>query len=112
MCDGVRVEDRLRVRELQPADVLERAVVLCDGTRVEKKHLPSALVPAAEADRLPPVPGSTIAELEKYAILKTLESCGGSTSRAAMILGISTRKIQYKIHEYGEAGGGESRETS
>jgi len=49
-----------------------------------------------------PIPGSTISALERYAILKTLEACGGSTSRAAMILGVSTRKIQYKLHEYGE----------
>ncbi|MEO5728475.1 MAG: helix-turn-helix domain-containing protein, partial [Byssovorax sp.] len=38
--------------------------------------------------------------LERYAILRTLESCKGSTSKAATILGISPRKIQYKLHEY------------
>jgi hypothetical protein len=26
--------------------------------------------------------------------------CGGSTSKAAAVLGISSRKIQYKLHEY------------
>ena len=39
--------------------------------------------------------------MERYAIMKTLEACGGSTSKAAMVLGVSTRKIQYKLHEYG-----------
>jgi len=39
-------------------------------------------------------------EIERYAITKTLESTGGSTSQAAEILGISVRKIQYKLHEY------------
>ena len=48
----------------------------------------------------PPIPGSTIQDLERYAILKTLEACGGSTSKAASILGVSPRKIQYKLHEY------------
>jgi transcriptional regulator of acetoin/glycerol metabolism len=76
--------------------------VLCDSTQVELRHLPKALVPEATAEGPPPVPGSTIADLEKYAILKTLEACGGSTSKAAMILGVSTRKIQYKLHEYGQ----------
>jgi DNA-binding NtrC family response regulator len=90
------------VRELE--NVVERAVVLCDGPRVEVKHLPPSLVPEAFRDGPPPVPGSTIADLEKFAILKTLEACGGSTSKAALILGVSTRKIQYKLHEYGEAG--------
>jgi len=40
-------------------------------------------------------------ELERYAILATLEAAGGSTSRAARMLGISVRKIQYRIQEYG-----------
>lgn len=49
----------------------------------------------------PPIPGSTMDELERYAILKTVEALGGSTSRAAEMLGISVRKIQYKLQEYG-----------
>jgi DNA-binding NtrC family response regulator len=88
------------VRELE--NVIERAVVLCDGARIEKRHLPATLVPRDERAGLPPIPGSTIQELEKYAILTTLEACGGSTSKAAMILGVSPRKIQYKLHEYAD----------
>ncbi|HEY8076765.1 MAG TPA: sigma-54 dependent transcriptional regulator, partial [Labilithrix sp.] len=87
------------VRELE--NVIERAVVLCDGHRIEVKHLPASLAPSGQGDGPPPIPGSTIQDLERYAILKTLEACGGSTSKAAMILGVSTRKIQYKLHEYG-----------
>jgi DNA-binding NtrC family response regulator len=89
------------VRELE--NVIERAVVLCDGRRIEKKHLAPTVVPSGEGDAVPPIPGSTIADLERYAILKTLEACGGSTSKAATVLGVSPRKIQYKLHEYGEA---------
>jgi DNA-binding NtrC family response regulator len=89
------------VRELE--NVIERAVVLCDGDLVEPRHLPPQIAPAAEGGGPPPIPGSTIAELERYAILRTLEACGGSTSKAAMLLGVSTRKIQYKLHEYGES---------
>jgi DNA-binding NtrC family response regulator len=89
------------VRELE--NVVERAVVLCDGGTIETRHLPAKLVPAEPNEGAPAIPGSTIADLERYAILKTLETCGGSTSKAAMILGISTRKIQYKLHEYGES---------
>jgi DNA-binding NtrC family response regulator len=86
------------VRELE--NVIERAVVLCDGARVEARHLPATLTPAAARDEAPRIPGATIQELERYAILKTLEACRGSTSRAAAILGISARKVQYKLHEY------------
>ena len=49
------------------------------------------------------VPGSTLADIEREAILLTLESVGGSTSRAAAVLGVSPRKIQYKIKEYRSA---------
>src|SRR5271167_2144219 len=87
------------VRELENA--IERAVVLCDGPVIENKHLPSSVIPAEQRDGMPPVPGSSIADLERWAILKTLETCGGSTSKAATVLGISPRKIQYKLHEYG-----------
>jgi DNA-binding NtrC family response regulator len=91
------------VRELE--NVVERAVVLCDGPQIERKHLPPSVVPSAERGGAPPIPGSTIADLERYAILKTLEACGGSTSKAATVLGVSPRKIQYKLHEYGAPGG-------
>ena len=91
------------VRELE--NVVERAVVLCDGPQIERKHLPPSVVPSAERGGAPPIPGSTIADLERYAILKTLEACGGSTSKAATVLGVSPRKIQYKLHEYGAPSG-------
>lgn len=86
------------VRELE--NVIERAVVLCDTARIELRHLPTALDGAASQVSAPPIPGSTIYDLERFAILKTLEACKGSTSKAASILGISPRKIQYKLHEY------------
>jgi DNA-binding NtrC family response regulator len=91
------------VRELENA--IERAVVLCDGPRVEPRHLPSSLGASDPgAGEAPPrIPGTTIYDLERYAILKTLEGCKGSTSKAATILGISPRKIQYKLHEYASA---------
>ncbi len=87
------------VRELENA--IERAIVLGQGPRVEPRHLPASVAPqAAAATDLPRVPGATIAELERWAILRTLEAVSGSTSRAATVLGISARKIQYKLHEY------------
>jgi DNA-binding NtrC family response regulator len=90
------------VRELENA--VERAVVLCDGPEIDARHLPPSVVPLSEREGPPIVPGATIADLERYAILKTLEACAGSTSKAALILGVSTRKIQYKLHQYGDGG--------
>ncbi len=93
------------VRELEHA--IERGVVLARGLRIEAENLPAPIAPqtkGAEGDPRPPIPGSTISDLERHAILETLKAVGGSTSKAARILGISPRKIQYKLHEYGRAG--------
>ena len=57
------------------------------------------------ATRTPPaVPGSTLEAIERYAILETLEMVGGSTGRAAAILEISPRTIQYKLRKYRSEG--------
>ena len=86
------------VRELENA--IERAVVLCDGDKIEDEHLPYGTAGQLGLDGIS-VPGATMAELEKYAILKTLEAVDGSTVRAAELLDISVRTIQYRLHEYG-----------
>jgi DNA-binding NtrC family response regulator len=92
------------VRELENA--IERAVVLCDEPRIGRRHLPQGIAPKSELKGPPQIPGSSIDEIERFAILKTLEMCGGSTSKAAAVLGISSRKIQYKLHEYTSSGEG------
>jgi two-component system response regulator HydG len=88
------------VRELENA--IERAVVLCDSSKIDDEHLPFGTAPHGALDGIS-VPGATMAELEKYAILKTLEAVDGSTVRAAELLDISVRTIQYRLHEYGLA---------
>jgi DNA-binding NtrC family response regulator len=86
------------VRELE--NVIERAVVLCEGSSVEAHHLPPHVAAFDRLPGAPKIPGASVRELEHWAILRTLESVGGSTSRAAQVLGISTRKIQYKLRAY------------
>jgi two-component system response regulator HydG len=85
------------VRALENA--IERAVVLCEGSRIEESDL--AIEGATETLGGIRIPGSTMAELERYAILKTLEAADGSTAKAAELLDISVRTIQYRLHEYG-----------
>ena len=89
------------VRELENA--IERSVVLTTSKVLEGRALPPSIRPSLLPAGAPTIPGSTMADLEKYAILETLKSTGGSTSKAAEILGISTRTIQYRLHEYNEA---------
>ena len=38
--------------------------------------------------------------MERDAILRTLAIVNGSTTRAAELLGISVRKVQYRLKEY------------
>jgi two-component system response regulator HydG len=92
------------VRALENA--IERAVVMADGRVIRASDLPlEEDMPAISTSSLR-VPGATMAELEKHAIVKTLEACNGSTTRAAEVLGISVRTIQYRLHEYGLAKNG------
>ena len=86
------------VRELENA--VERAVVLTSGKQIEPKVLPAQIRPGSPVDGIPQVPGSTMAEIEKYAIVEALKAAGGSTSKAAEMLGISTRTVQYRLHQY------------
>ncbi|MCG6922810.1 MAG: sigma-54 dependent transcriptional regulator [Acidobacteria bacterium] len=98
------------VRELENA--LERAVVLSNESTLGRAHFPTLRKSAGEAPRAAApspglgvrIPGSTLADLEREAILRTLEAVGGSTSKAASILDISARKIQYKLKEYQQQG--------
>ncbi len=91
------------VRELENA--IERAVVLAREAVLTPSDFPT-LQPAAQAVTRHgiAIPGSTLSEIQREAILRTLEAVGGSTSRAAAMLGISPRKIQYKLKEYQQQG--------
>jgi len=85
------------VRELE--NVIERSVIMCDGKTLTAKHLPAGLgvLPKGAAR----IPGSTLGEIERHAILTTLDACGGRTNAAARMLDISVRNIQYKLRAYG-----------
>jgi len=90
------------VRELQNA--VERAVVLCDGPTVGPAHLLEAssvgIPKGGDGELGLLIPGATMAEIERVAVERTLETVGGSTARAADMLGISRRKIQYRLKEW------------
>ncbi|MBZ0121599.1 MAG: sigma-54 dependent transcriptional regulator [Sandaracinaceae bacterium] len=87
------------VRELENA--IERAIVLATGERIGPEVVPSSTTTSGEGDDLKLViPGVSLAEVERIVIERTLEAVGGSTARAAEILGISRRKIQYRLKEW------------
>ncbi len=87
------------VRELQHA--IEQAVVLCDKDLISTEDLAIG-PPDREVEPLSLlVPGVTLAEVERYTIMRTLEAVNGSPTKAAKILGVSKRTIQYRLHEWG-----------
>ncbi|MCB9584085.1 MAG: sigma-54-dependent Fis family transcriptional regulator [Polyangiaceae bacterium] len=97
------------VRELENA--IEQAVVLAEGDTLSATDLPLSLPNTQDNALKLMIPGVTMAEIERYAILQTLKAVDGSTSRAARVLDISRRTIQYRLKEWGiedKAGGYES----
>jgi DNA-binding NtrC family response regulator len=90
-------------RELENA--IERALIVSQSERIELQDLP--LQPLPESAITGPNP--TLAEIEKSAILRTLEQNQGDRQSTAQSLGISLRKLQYRLKEYGLAGKRQSR---
>jgi len=86
------------VRELENA--IERAVVMSDGRKLDLSDLPG-LASDRKLETGFFVPGTKFVDLERMAICETLEACNGSTREAAEMLGISRRKIQYRLKEWG-----------
>ncbi len=81
------------VRELQ--NVIERAVILAHG-EIDVRHM------NLEQRGAPVVSdGSNLKVNERETIGKVLAEVGGNRKRAAHILGISLRTLQYRIKEFG-----------
>ncbi|HEX2965396.1 MAG TPA: sigma-54 dependent transcriptional regulator [Syntrophorhabdaceae bacterium] len=80
------------IRELQ--NVIERAVILSDNSiRPENLNIEPVL------DK--PIEGGLLQVNEKELIQRTLADVSGNRKKAAELLGISLRTLQYRIKEYG-----------
>jgi DNA-binding NtrC family response regulator len=88
------------VRELE--SVVAEAAGACRGDVVGIDDLPTVLRGARPDEETGSalIPGASLFEIEREAILRTLDAEGGSTARAAEVLGVSVRKIQYRLKEY------------
>jgi DNA-binding NtrC family response regulator len=99
------------VRELR--NVVENMVLFCRGDELTLGDLPpeyrelGPLDAPGPADKWAPRP---MAEIEKEAILKTLELTKGHRAKAAQLLDIGLRTLQRKLKEYGAASVGEDDE--
>lgn len=91
------------VRELE--NILERASAFCDQQTIAVEDLeltPQAMVsaPASKGSRSNLV-GLTLKEIEKRALIETLEAEGGNKAMAARQLGISEKSIYNKLRRFG-----------
>ncbi len=96
------------VRELR--NLMESLVLFAEGEEIGFDALPAeyrtgtTATVAAASESWQPRP---MADLEREAILRTLEHTGGHRARAAQMLGIGLRTLQRKLKDYGEIGGHE-----
>ena len=83
--------------------MIERAVIVAEGTDITVEDLPPTI---RDAERLPNQTGfvipphHTLEEIEKLAILQTLERTRGNKRKAASILGVYRPTLYNKLKKY------------
>ena len=93
------------VRELE--NVLERATAFCSGRTIQVGDIEPALSPGARVTHdgahsrlVANLAGFTLAELERKALIDTLEAKNGDKAQAAKSLGVSLKTIYNKLRTY------------
>ncbi len=102
------------VRQLE--SVVERALLLGEGDAIVPADLPPAVRAGITGARSPlgieiPDTGIDLEGLERGLILKALEKADGNQTRAARLLGLSRRTLQYRLEKMQGApdGAGDAR---
>lgn len=83
------------IRELEHA--IEKAVIICDGAFLSAGLF--QLQRRNEASKMPAA--STLEDMEKQMIRRTLDKCGGNLSAVASQLGITRQTLYNKMKKYG-----------
>jgi Nif-specific regulatory protein len=88
------------VREL--ANVIERAVVVCDAQVVHAHHLPPTLQTAeASGTRATATLKTSLEAFEKDQLQDALKSARGNRAKAARLIGTTERIFNYRVKRYG-----------
>jgi len=96
------------VRELR--NLMETLVLFARGTEITLEDLPAEyrlMTPRPIVETEGEWSPRPMAEIEKEAILRTLDHTGGHRGKAAALLEIGLRTLQRKLKEYGEITGSE-----
>lgn len=90
------------VRQLE--SVIERAIILCDGNEIQRDDLPMEVRHHLDArgvlELAIPEEGIDFEELEKGLIIKALQSSNGVIAKAAALLGMTYKTLQYRIEKF------------
>jgi DNA-binding NtrC family response regulator len=91
------------VRQLESA--IERALLLAEGDEITAEDLPMEIRNAARTEgtggfKLPPE-GISFEELERSLLIQAMEQTGWNITRAAKLLGLSFRTMQYRLDKFG-----------
>jgi DNA-binding NtrC family response regulator len=90
------------VRQLESA--IERAILLAEGDEIEVEDLPLEIrqegTPAAAFNFKLPPEGISFEELERSLITQAMEQTGWNITRAAKLLGLSFRTLQYRLEKF------------
>ncbi len=91
------------VRQLESA--IERAILLAEGDEIEVEDLPLEIrqegTPAAAFNFKLPPEGISFEELERSLITQAMEQTNWNITRAAKLLGLSFRTLQYRLEKFG-----------
>ncbi len=101
------------VRQLESA--IERALLLAEGDEITIEDLPVEIRSASQSEgtggfKLPPE-GISFEDLEKSLIIQAMEQTGWNITRAAKLLGLSFRTMQYRLDKFGIKRPNRGRET-
>jgi transcriptional regulator with PAS, ATPase and Fis domain len=81
---------------------MERSVVTVKDIVIQPEHLPEEIQASQEDVRTMVVTlGTSLEQIERDVIRRTLAEVTNHREKAAKLLGISLRTLQYKIKEYG-----------
>ena len=90
------------VRQLESA--IERAILLCESDEIDVEDLPIEIrqqdSPTAIANFKLPPEGISFEDLEKSLIIQAMDQTGWNITRAAKLLGLSFRTLQYRLEKF------------